>query len=411
MTSAAVGRRATGSFPSNALQAVALIALAIAVLFARRPDQFLHPYIWVEDGDPILKAYAERGFASFWDPVSGYLILATKLVTLSAFKLSIEWAPEIALILIVAFTCAVVLAVALSPTHLRWPFLCAIATLTIPVDPEVYAVSMLAFWWAGLLLILALLWDADRGATWLRAGYVVLGGLSSPLTVPFAALFTLRALLERRTSEFITATLAVAVALIQARVIFGYHHIDYARLIDPHVVTVAMNKFAGYLFVGPRYGHYYVGPIALALLGIALWQIRARLTLHFALLVLGWAAICATTALRNPIDVIDPLNGGPRYFFYPFITLTWILIWVAALSPAHARVLVLAGCLMGVAWVYKRMTRSHDAMDWRGHIAACARSDRYDLPIHYDGRADNMWYVRLTGQQCRDLIAWSLIRR
>jgi hypothetical protein len=36
------------------------------VLFARRPDQFLHPYIWVEDGDPILKAYAERGFASFW---------------------------------------------------------------------------------------------------------------------------------------------------------------------------------------------------------------------------------------------------------------------------------------------------------------------------------------------------------
>jgi len=50
-------------------------------------------------------------------------------------------------------------------------------------------------------------------------------------------------------------------------------------------------------------------------------------------------------------------------------------------------------------------------MDWRGHIAACAQSERYDLPIHKEGRANDPWYVKLTGQQCRDLIAWSLIRR
>jgi len=411
MTSAAVGRRATESFPSNALQAVALIALTIAVLFARRPDQFLHPYIWVEDGDPILKDYAARGLASFWDPVSGYLILATKLITLSSFKLSIEYAPEIALALTVAFTCAVVVAVALSPTHLRWPYLCAIAVLTSPVTPEVYGVSLLAFWWAGLLVVLALVWDADHGAPWLRAGYLVLGGLSTPVMVPLAALFVLRALLERRRSEFIAAGLAVAVATIQARAIFGYHHIDYTRLIDPHVIRVAMDKFTGYFFFSQRYGRFYTGLLIVPLLGVALWQIRARLTLHFILLLLAWGAICATTALRNPIHDINPLNGGPRYFFYPFILFSWILIWLSALSPAHVRVLVLAGCLLGVAWVYKRMTRSHDAMDWRGHIAACAQSERYDLPIHKEGRANDPWYVKLTGQQCRDLIAWSLIRR
>ena len=53
----------------------------------------------------ILKAYAERGLASIVEPVSGYLILATKLISLSAFQLSIEWAPEIALALTVAHTC------------------------------------------------------------------------------------------------------------------------------------------------------------------------------------------------------------------------------------------------------------------------------------------------------------------
>jgi hypothetical protein len=393
------------------IQALALVALTLAVLVVRRPDQFLHPYIWVEDGDPILKAYAERGWASFWDPISGYLVLATKLITLSAFTLSIEWAPEIALVLTVAFTCAVVAAVAFSPTHLRWPFLCAIAVLTIPVDPEVYAVSLLAFWWAGLLLLLALLWDREGGAQWLRAGYIVLGGLSSPVALPIAGLFVVRAVFERQRSEFVAAAIALTVAAIQAQAIFGYHHIDYRRLVDPHVIRVATDKFAGYLFVGHRYGGYYSGAIVLPLVALALWRIRQRLTPHFALLVLAWMVICAATTLRNPIGVIDPLNAGPRYFFYPFILFTWILIWISALSPAYVRALALAGCVMGVAWVYKRMTRSHDAVDWRGHIAACARVAQYDLPIHYEGRANNMWHVKLSGQQCRDLIARSLIRR
>ena len=282
MTAAALGRQPAAQPKSRryggaSAQALALIALTLAVLVARRPDQFLHPYVWVEDGTVILKAYAERGLASVFEPVSGYLILATKLISLSAYKLSIQWAPEIALALTVAYTCAIIAAVAFSPTHLRWPFACAVAVLTLPVDPEVFAVSLLAFWWAGLLLILALLWDADRGAIWLRAFYVVLGGLSSPLAVTLSALFVLRALIERRRSEFVIAALAVAVAMIQAREIFGFHHVDYSRLIDPHIIRVATDKFAGYIIASPRYGNYYSGPILLALLGMAVWRIRDRL--------------------------------------------------------------------------------------------------------------------------------------
>jgi hypothetical protein len=410
MTAAALGRAPTA--PSRWFgQALALIALTIAVLAARRPDQFLHPYVWVEDGTVILKAYAERGLASVVEPVSGYLILATKLISLSAFKLSIRWAPEIALVLTVAYTCAIIAAVAFSPTHLRWPFACAVAVLTLPVDPEVFAVSLLAFWWAGLLLILALLWDTDRGAPWLRACYVVLGGLSSPLAVPLAGLFVLRALIERRRGELVIAALALAVAAAQAREIFGFHHVEYSRLIDPHIIRVATDKFAGYIIASPRYGTYFSGPILLALLGMAIWRIRDRLTLPFGLLVLTWVAIVATTVLRNPLGVIDPLNGGPRYFFFPFATMMWIMIWIAALSPAYVRILLAAGYLLGIAWVYKRMTRSHDAVDWRGHIAACTQTPEYALPLHYDGHAHKMWHVWLTGEQCRDLIARSLIRR
>ena len=158
-------------------QALALMALTLVVLIARRRINSCTPICGSKTATVILKAYAERGLPACWEPVSGYLILATKLISLSAYKLSIEWAPEIALVLTSPTPARIVAAVAFSPTHLRWPFACAVAVLTLPVDPEVYAVSLLAFWWAGLLLILALIWDADRGAIWLRAFYVVLGGL------------------------------------------------------------------------------------------------------------------------------------------------------------------------------------------------------------------------------------------
>ena len=223
----------------------------------------------------------------------------------------------------------------------------------------------------------------------------------------------LRALIERRRSELVIAALAVAVAMIQAREIFGFHHVDYSRLIDPHIIRVAMDKFAGYIFASPRYGNYYSGPILLVLLGMAIWRIRDRLTraVRAAGAHLGRRS-CATTVLRNPIGVIDPLNGGPRYFFYPFTTMMWILIWIAALSPAYVRILLAgripAGDRLGV--------QAHDAQSRRGGLARPPRglhaiSPNMRCRCTTTGVSSRMWHVWLTGEQCRDLIARSLIRR
>ena len=158
-----------------------LIVLTVAVLFMRRPDQFWHPYIWVEDGYYTLRFSLEDGWRTIFAPLAGYLCVASKLIGYAAYRISILWAPEIELALTVAFTSAVVAAVAYSPTHLRWPFLCAVAVLFVPTDSEVFAVSAYAFWWAGLLMFLALLWDTARGREWLRWSFIVFGGLSSPL--------------------------------------------------------------------------------------------------------------------------------------------------------------------------------------------------------------------------------------
>jgi hypothetical protein len=158
---ALIGKERVALIP-RILELAIFSAVTIVALSLRRPDQFRHPYFWVEDG-AILGAYSERGFASILEPLNGYHVLATRTLDAVAFKLSILHAPEIAVLLVTAFTAAVVVAVAFSPTHLPWPRSCAIALLIVPTDPEVFAVAEYAFWWAGILLFLALLWDNERG--------------------------------------------------------------------------------------------------------------------------------------------------------------------------------------------------------------------------------------------------------
>lgn len=389
-----------------------LLALAtLAILFARRPDQFLHPYIWAEDGPLILKPYAERGFASIIERVQGYHILISKIIALAAFKMSILWAPEIKLWLTVAFTAAVVIAIALSPTHLPWRFACALAALLVPSHPEVFAVSGMSFWWAGLLLILALLWDPDHGKAWLRWLYIVLGGLSSPIIVPVCALLGLRAVFERRSSEYVATGVAATAAAVQLIAVYGNVKLPGATFDLPSLDVVA-RQFFGLFLIG-RIRDLDKALLAVTVLfgviaGAAIWFNRARLDRYFVLLALAYISICAITALRIPVADMHPLVAGPRYFFYPFVLLSWMLLWVAARSAAITRYGLIALCCWPVLLTGKLLQHRHQAIDWRMHIAACQQSQAYTIPVHSSGELSSLWNMTLIGEQCRKLVHDSL---
>src|SRR5665811_633297 len=89
------------------LKIAVIILLTVLVLFLRRPGQFSHPYLWVEDGTDTLKSFADHGAYILIEPLNGYEVLATKILSYIAFRSSILWAPEIEVVLAILATCAV----------------------------------------------------------------------------------------------------------------------------------------------------------------------------------------------------------------------------------------------------------------------------------------------------------------
>ena len=392
-----IGRRGLGS-------PLSLVILTVAILFARRPDQFLWPQMWVEDGFHTLRNFLEGGARILVQPLNGYLITATKLISYVAFVTSVRFAPEIETALVVAFTCTVTVAIAFAPTHLRWPFLCALAALLAPTGAEVFAVSAYAFWWAGFLLLLALLWDTERGRRGLRVAFIIIGGLSSPLIISLAPLFAARAALTRRRDDVIAVGLVALTAAVQAYAMSTQRAGEVVGgTLDPWAAWAGVTKF-----IGGFVRFDALGPFMLVALALVVWSLRARLDRYFYLLAGAYALICASVVLRIPLDWFMRMGAtgeGVRYFYYPFVLLMWLLLWLASEAGALMRTAIIAVLALGILLGVPYMQWRHDAVDWRAQLDACAHGERSDLTIQYLGTPADAWHAKFTAEQCRALMA------
>ena len=278
----------------------------------------------------------------------------------------------------------------------------------------------MTFWWAGLLLFLALLWrDGHQG--W-RIFFIALGGLSSAVVIPLSGLFAIRALLERRASEWVAAGAAIACALLSA--VAGILYAVSAPPPPPKAdwILLGIGKFVGWFtssgfLSGQATGFFLAwGVGTLIVLAALTYAARARLDRYFVLLVAALVLVSLATVLRAPLEAMHAFYAGPRYFFYQFIVIGWVLAWIAAelqgaLRVAAAGVLAFA-IVQGFGEPAFRWR--HEQWDWKAHLLACANSSEYDVPIHYMGGKANpynggvTWHVRLTGESCRSLIANSV---
>ncbi len=98
--------------------------------------------------------------------------------------------------------------------------------------------------------------------------------------------------------------------------------------------------------------------------------------------------------------------------------MTWACLWLASLSDWRVKV-AMAGAYMFALMSavtfnptngFAGWSRRQATLDWRAHVQQCAMAAEYKLPIHTTGAPNALWYVPLSGAQCRNLIDRSLTR-
>lgn len=393
--------------------AIILVATFLVIYF-RRPDQLFLPYIWVEDGTVSLPQLIRHGWLYLADPVAGYLIVPSKLIQATAMTISASYYPEIAYWLTVAFHASVLAAIALSPTTLRLPLACALFTLLIPTDSEVFGTSHYAFWWGSLLLVPPLLWR--RNADDLlgpRVAMVSLGGLSSPLVVALLPLYCLRCFLYRARNDYIIAAVAVICGVVQLYFVksSGTHGTKLPELLPLEDIAT---KFFGYfiywdpLLDGDRLA-LFVGLALIAAIAAATYTARRGLEWRHFVIVGALMVSIAISVIRVPVELINPVTAGPRYFFYPFIFLGWLIIELLPISHRGLVGLLSIALLAGLHQFALYGPRGHHAIDWKVQLQKCAEARRnYKFPVHFAGNRDDMWGVYLSPSGCKALIDRSI---
>jgi hypothetical protein len=403
-------------FPRDARLRVGTIALAgLLLLFARRFAQLLHPQVWDEDGR-IVQDIVASGFGTLVHPLNGYLVTTPKIIALVALFMPLREFALVSTVLAWAFTIAVLVAISIAPTTLRGGPLLALAALLVPSDPEVFGIPLYTFWWASLLLFVAVMWRPEAGGFWWRVAFILIGGLSSPIVLLVLPVALARAFHLRTRSEAIVSTICLGCALVQSAFISQLPRIAGVPLLARiehavHEIPVFIGAYAtGNLdpnreVTTPLRLLFTVIP--LVLIGLAVWREPRRRLVLIALAYFWLGAFLLSSFRVDPPTIPDPVFAGPRYFFFPYVLESWLLIEIALGGQTKGMRATAASVLMLAAFnVLPTLSRTHDDLDWSGNIARCAASSDAavaQIPIEYDGIAAHAWTLPLTGYTCRQL--------
>ena len=216
----------TISTKRNFFCAVLACIACTGILFIRKPDAFLNPQFWAEDGTIFFKSALEDGWSSMLDRYSGYFHFYPRLISCLAVELfPIAYQPHI-------YNFAALLGLLFVVSHLFVPrvnvsfrFVLALLLVLAPTGTEVGVYGSEAIlvltntqWYLSLSLLLLLISRPPKRWTgWVfDLSTLLFVGFTGPFLVPFAPLFLARALYEKRVYPTAMCNLATTIAVIQA---------------------------------------------------------------------------------------------------------------------------------------------------------------------------------------------------
>ncbi|MEO0401524.1 MAG: hypothetical protein AAF214_04035 [Pseudomonadota bacterium] len=383
-------------------------AIFLSIFFFRRPDQFLKPGMWDEDGEQIIVNLENSGILGLFEPVNGYLILSSTIVNYVSSRLSFELYPYLSagITMLVTFVLIKRLERMLDRPFGFYLFLTVF--LLYPTDPEVLGVGLYTFWIFNLFAACTFYVLIARPGTRLTATDVVLLMIAM-VSGPFGPVcFAVWALIQVPRFDRRMWGIAVLLALfcaIQASVFLSVEQEDSAGNLS-YVLTNPL------LILETFFGN--AGLIILPLLCVAgLINVGWRACV-FVIILIAFSMFVAAYRLGD-IGLIHRFGDGPRYFFVPF---TLMILWGLSIFWLRApqRIGAITGwpaagliCLLILSSL-PDMRRFHEYVDWRAEVDDCRFAVVEDhVLVLYDGTLTTPWVSELSNQQCQRLVTASLI--
>lgn len=411
MLAQAIGRRARSvNWHRLAGSTGLLVAAFFLLLLARRGQQLVQPQVWNEEGTNFLPGFISAGISFLLEPGRAYFLLAPKLISGLSLACSFSLYPLVSTLIAWAFTILVLVTIARHPSTLAGGPLLAFAVLMIPTNAETFGVPLYALWWAPLLQLTALFWNPHAGGLALRAAFIAFGGLSSPLILATWPLFMVRTWLYRHVRrEWVVAGLVTLVCAVQ---------IAMMRAAKPDDPPPRLDRCFGFALVPGFFGRYLVGAFTnraqllvaasiavLGVIGAGVWRTRRNAASWFLVFLI--LASIALGVIRVGSMGIHPLYAGPRYFFYPFILISWLLLQFACDRGQPNWLRGAAGALLvtSVVNALPHFCRFHEDLGWRAHVASSVHFDAYAMPVQFDGVACRAQSFTITGKQAEGLLA------
>ena len=383
-----------------------LFLLFFLILLLRRSAQLFHPQVWDEDGAVVLPGLINHGLLSLAQPVANaYLITIAKLIDALALSISGLHFPFISTLITWTFDSLVCVAICVCPTWLRGGVWLGVLTLLIPSDPEVFGVPLYSFWWASLLLFVVALWDENSQDVKWRAAFVLLAGLSSPIIFVVTPLLFVRTALLKNKRESAILVCALICCTLQLMAMHRYPGAEIGTgNIDLYGLRLIVPKFLGWYLLGNiserAWALWIAGLIVIAFVGVTSWRhLRERSRLVLMALWLGTVLLAVT---RVDLSFLNPRLGGPRYFFFPFVLLSWYVVTVfAGAQGRKLKGLAAAMMLLSIVNAVPVLSRTQNDFRWAEHIASCSRFENYSILLSFDGNL--ACSLDVNKKQCRSL--------
>ncbi|MDD2943351.1 MAG: hypothetical protein PHC51_10350 [bacterium] len=383
------------------LKALLITALCTAIIFLRHPGQFLHPQFWVEGSYIYLFSSTENLLINLY----GYLCLVQKIIVLLLCPLTpAEFHPAVCVAATVLLLALTIYYFQRTPSRLPFFGLFALGLVLSPLyGSEVYA-KMLYLMWTLPLAVFLLLFRDDQAIKYrtaiFDAFWIILAGLSGPIIlVLLPALLYVTAL---KRSKYYFAMSAVALLCGAVQVVYLSYQPQSAVSETRSSAMLLDAFFTFFTNYPPQYmlpgwiADYQIGMLCFGVLLILVFSLDKTRRIEASVLGVVLMSTAIPPILKlfpNAEQLLNPvISGSSRYFFYPFLAITFFLLLVALKGKPWGRIAAVVILVISFANNLPGFQTSSFNGRWADHVRmARSKNCNARIPIPSAGVEGASW--------------------